>query len=66
MEAWLALKLTMEDLGHFLVEGRVANPAFGQYLDFRFSSDLTFMRMTLAGLDAVLTNFPVRGSPETG
>jgi hypothetical protein len=61
MEGQLELNLTCDKVGRVALTGFVKErPGFGFRLDFAFQLDQSHLKTTLAQLDAVTENFPIR------
>jgi len=65
-EEWLRLQLVGDGNGHVSVSGEaVDTPGTGNRLTFEFDVDQTDLPRILAGLDSILTEYPVVGTPPT-
>jgi hypothetical protein len=64
MEDWLTIEMRGDGRGHIEVKGQLHDdPGSVNRLTFRLELDQTFLASILAGLDEVVTRFPVRGHP---
>jgi hypothetical protein len=64
MEDWLTVRMKGDGRGQIEVKGQLyEDPGSVNRLMFRLELDQTFLASILAGLDQVVTRFPVRGHP---
>lgn len=66
MERWLRLQMVGDGRGHITVTGEAMDaPGMGNRLTFQLELDQTELPEMLRALDAILRDFPVKGSPES-
>ena len=66
MEQWIRLQLAGDGKGHFHVSGDVRDQSgTGNRLTFEFEIDQTELAPIVRDLEAILSEFPVKGSPDT-
>lgn len=63
MEGWLDVDLKGDGNGHVTVEGEVLDqPGIGNRLNFKLEMDQTYLPTALAGLESIMSAFPVVGA----